>query len=199
MPSWARGAADLGRVGLVDLAAGRRRVPVVAGPVGIEAVEQPLGLDHLGKGAKTALGALLIDEEGRIGIARGIVHGHDQVPPLARHPLVGRAVLMQHHARQRPAWALAAVGSAARCFGDLAVRLERVLGPAVGLRETMRRDQLLVEVLDREILIVRLEKRQDPGHLVDRHPARRGLAEPPIDQALEPLILKAPAPAPEAA
>ncbi len=33
-------------------------------------------------------------------IGGGVAHGDDQVPPLPRHPLMGRAVLVQHHAGQ---------------------------------------------------------------------------------------------------
>ncbi len=45
----AKGAPDLGRVVLVDLAAGLGRVEVVAAAVGVERAEQPAFADHLAK------------------------------------------------------------------------------------------------------------------------------------------------------
>ena len=80
--------AHLGRIVLVDLAAGLRRVPVVRRPIGIERAEQaPLG-DHLRKRLETAHSAFLGDEKARVDLAGRIVQGHHQVPHLARHPCV---------------------------------------------------------------------------------------------------------------
>ena len=39
----------------------------------------------------------------------GVVHGHNQVPLLFRHPCVPAAVLVQHHPRQRSPLPLAPV------------------------------------------------------------------------------------------
>ena len=95
MPS--QGPADLGRVVLVHTAACLGRVPVVQGPIGVERAEQPVFGDHLAEPAERAHRALLGNEEARIDLRCRIVHGHDQVPPRARNPLVARAVLVQHH------------------------------------------------------------------------------------------------------
>ena len=78
------------------------RVPVVAGPVGIERAEQPALPDHLEKCPEARHRALLLDEEGRVDLARGVVHGDDQVERrLAGEPLMARAVLVHHHAGER--------------------------------------------------------------------------------------------------
>ena len=98
-----QGPADLGRVVLVHTAACLGRVPVVRGPIGVERAEQPVFGDHLAEPAERAHRALLGNEEARIDLRCRIVHGHDQVPPLARNPLVARAVLVQHHPHHRSA------------------------------------------------------------------------------------------------
>ena len=87
-----QGAAELGRVVLVHRAARLRRVPVVAGPVGIERAEQPALADHLAGRPEARHRALLGDEEGRVDLVRGVVHGDDRVPPAAGNPFMARAV-----------------------------------------------------------------------------------------------------------
>ena len=53
-------------------------------------------------------GAFLGKQKRRVDLARRIVHRHDQVHRVEPgKPLMPRAVLMQHHARQRTAWPLA--------------------------------------------------------------------------------------------
>ena len=73
------GAADLGALVLGDFAAGLRRVEVVAGAVGIEAAGQALGAEHLLERAEGGRGAFLLDQEGRVDLAGGVVHGDDEV------------------------------------------------------------------------------------------------------------------------
>lgn len=90
---------ELGRLLPVDLLSGFGGEPVVAPPIGIERAEQPLLLDHRLHPQETAQGAFLLHQEGRIDLAGGIVQGEDQIAHRARHPLVPRAILMQHHSR----------------------------------------------------------------------------------------------------
>ena len=82
------GAADLGVLILGDLAACLGGVEVVAAAVGIEAAGQPLVGEHLLQRAEGGRGAFLLDQEGRIDLAGGVVHGDDQVARhLAGHPV----------------------------------------------------------------------------------------------------------------
>ena len=55
-------------------------------------------------------------------------------------------------------------------------------------------DQLLVEMLGREVPVARLEQLQNPGHRVHRRPPRR---DPPKAPVVQPLGLVAVPPAPE--
>ena len=55
-----------------------------------------------------------LDEEGGIDLGGRIIQRHNQIPLTVGHPLMGRAVLMPHHARQGFAWPLLAMGAAAR-------------------------------------------------------------------------------------
>ena len=132
-----QGPADLGRVVLVHTAACLGRVPVVRGPIGVERAEQPVFGDHLAEPAERAHRALLGNEEARIDLRCRIVHGHDQVPPRARNPLVARAVLVQHHPHHRAARPLPAVRPAPGRRLDLAVRLQAQAKPVVAQPEAM--------------------------------------------------------------
>ena len=181
-----QGPADLGRVVLVHTAC-LGRVPVVRGPIGVERAEQPVFGDHLAEPAERAHRALLGNEEARIDLRCRIVHGHDQVPPLARNPLVARAVLVQHHPHHRSARPLPAVRSAPGRRLDLAVRLQAQAKPVVAQPKAMLADQLLVEVLGREVRVARLE--QHPHHLVHRRAARRDPPKAPVVQTLGTLGL----------
>ena len=58
-------------------------------------------------------------------------------------------------------------------------------------------DQLLVEMLGREVPVARLEQLQNPGHRVHRRPPRRDPPKAPVVQPLGPLGLVAVPPAPE--
>ena len=143
--------ADLGRLVLVHRAAGLGRVPVVAGPVGVERAEQPALPDHLGQRPETRHRTLLVDEEGRVDLAGGVVHGHDQVPPAARHPRVVRAVLVQHHAGKRTARTLAPVRAAPGRSPHAPTCLQGQAHPVVAALAVVLGDQLLVEVLGGEV------------------------------------------------
>ena len=166
-------------------------------PVGIERAEQPRRRDHLAERPKRAHGALLGNEEARIDLRCRIVQGHDQVPPLPGNPLVAGAVLVQHHPGHRPPWALAPVRPPPRRRPDPPVRLQGQTKPVVAQPKTMLGDQLLVEMLGREVPVARLEQLQNPGHRVHRRPPRRDPPKAPVVQPLGPLGLVAVPPAPE--
>ena len=51
----------------------------MAAAVGIEAAGQPLDGEHLLQRAEGGRGAFLLDQEGRVDLAGGVVHGDDQV------------------------------------------------------------------------------------------------------------------------
>ena len=167
-----QGAADLGHLVFVDFAAGLGRVPVVRGAVGVERAEQPFGRDHLGQRPEARHRALLVDEEGRVDRAGGVIHGHDQVPPAAADPLMPRAVLVHHHARQRAARAPATVGAAPGCLGHQACALHGGLGPGVAPGEAVVGAEMVVEVLDRPAHMAGSVLLEHPGH-PDRHGTRR--------------------------
>ena len=63
--------------------------------------------------------AFLLDQKRRIDRPRRVVERHNQVERrLALEPGVARAVLMQHHPRQRPPLALAPMRPLARRLGN---------------------------------------------------------------------------------
>src|SRR5271156_1177349 len=110
---------------------------------------------------------------------------------------MARAVLMQHHSRQRPPLALAPVRPLARRLPAHPHPLKMKLGPGVAPAEAVVLHQMLVEVLDREALIALAI---EPLHLlgpVDRNPPARSLAQPPIDKPGLAILLVTARPAPE--
>ena len=86
----------------------------MATPVGIERAKQAPALNHLPDTPKTALRPFLVAEEHGVVFVGGIVHGHNQVPILARHPLMLAAILMHKHAR--PGSTLASFAGAHRAW-----------------------------------------------------------------------------------
>ena len=192
-----QGPADLGRIVLVHFAAGLGRVPVVAGAVGIERAEQPAPPDHLGQRPQARHRALLVDEEGRVDRAGGVVHGHDQVPPTARNPRVARAILVHHHAGKRTARTLAPVCAAPGRRAHAPACLQGQPHPVVAARAAVLGDQLLVEVLGGEVPVAGVEQRQHPRHLVHRRAPRRNPAQAAVVETVGALRLVAIAPAPE--
>jgi hypothetical protein len=163
--------ADLGQLGLRDLAAGLGGDEVVAAAVGVELHEQAVALDHLDQPAKAAQRAFLVDQEGGVELAGGVIHGDDQVERrLAGEPDVLRAVLMQQHAAHRPARPLAAMGAAPGCRRHGSGPLQVEPGGGVAELVAVALLQLLVEVLDREALIVLLVQRPHALELVRGRP-----------------------------
>ena len=78
----------------------------------IEGAKQTVAFNHLPHTPETALRAFFIDEEHRVMLIRGVIHGHNQVPVLSRYPFMRGAILMHHHTRQQAAFPAFAVGSA---------------------------------------------------------------------------------------
>src|ERR1700730_7534327 len=83
--------------------------------VGVKGAEQPLFGNGLEQSEKARHGALFLDQDGRINRARRIVEGDDQIEIVVESadPAVGRAVLEQQHAGQRPTLTLLAMRAAA--------------------------------------------------------------------------------------
>jgi hypothetical protein len=83
--------AHLGQLGLRHFAASLGGVEVVAAAVGVELHEQAVPFDHLEQPAKAAQRAFFLDQKGRVDLARGVVHGHDQIELMIqrRQPTMG--------------------------------------------------------------------------------------------------------------
>ena len=110
---------------------------------------------------------------------------------------MARAVLVQHHPRQRPPFALPAVCPLARRLRNDASPLQMQLRPSVAPAEAVVLHQMLVEMLDREALVTLAI---EPLHLlgaIGRDPLARRLAEPPVDKAGLAFLLVTARPAPE--
>ena len=198
MPSCSQRPADLGELGLGDLPAGLGRVEVVAAAIGVELDEQPVPLDHLGQAAKRRRRALLVDQEGRVDRRGRVVERDHQVERrLPGQPGMGRAVLVQHHARPSAGAAASAVRTTLGRRRDRAALLQPQPGRRVAQRVAVPAAQRVVEVPDREAGIVLVVEPQHPLQLVLRRPPRRRLAHPPVDQPRCPVLRVAPAPAAE--
>ena len=95
------GGAELRQLRLVHFAARHRREPIVATAVGIERSEQAVALNRLTHATKAARCAFLFNEEHAVVLTGGIVHRHNQVPEMARHPFMSAAVLVDERPRHR--------------------------------------------------------------------------------------------------
>ena len=76
-------------------------LPIVRPSVGIEGTEESLRLDDLPQALQAAHRIFFLDEEGRIDFRGRVIQRHNEVPLTAGHSFMSRAILMQHHARQR--------------------------------------------------------------------------------------------------
>ena len=104
---------------------------------------------------------------------------------------------MQHHAGQGAALTLAPVRPAAWHHLDPAVGMQGQANPVVAAPEGMLPDQLLPEMLDREIPIQGVEQLQHRQHRVHRHPTARRAAQATVMKTFRALGLEAVPPAPE--
>ena len=95
------------------------------------------------------------DENGRIDRSGGVVERDDEVEIAIerRYPAMGRAVLEQQHARQRPALALLAMRTAALGLRRQTRRLQREPGHGVAELVAVPLLQLLVKMLHGEVAI----------------------------------------------
>ena len=109
----------------------------------------------------------------------------------ARHPAMGRAVLEQQHARQRPALPLLAVRAAPFALRHQSRRLQGEPRHGVAELVVVLLDEMLVKMLDVEIAIPFLEKPLHARQLGRRRPPRRRLAETAIAQTLHSVIVVA--------
>jgi hypothetical protein len=171
----------------------------MAAPVGIELAKQPVPVDHLADPAQARLGALLLDQKGRVDRARRIVQRHHQVVLrlIARQPGKPRGILMQHHADERPARPLLAMRRTLR---------RRLRQPGPVQREPRHRvaelvvvalHQLLVKMFRRKPVVALHVKPQHALDLLDRRPPARRLADPPVAQSHRSLIAQPVAPPPK--
>ena len=95
--------SDLGWMTPIDLAASFRGVKIMRPAIGVEADRQAVLGEHLVQRSEGRGRALLLDQKRRIDCPRRVIHGHNQIErSLAFEPCVPRAVLVQHHPRQRP-------------------------------------------------------------------------------------------------
>ena len=142
--------------------------------------------------------ALFLDQKRRIDRPRRVVERDNEVKGgLALEPGVARAVLVQHHAWQRPPLALPAVRPLARRLRHDARPLQMQLEPGVAPAEAMILDEMLVEGLDREALVALAIKPLHFFRPIARDPLARRLAEPAIDEPGLAFLLISARPAPE--
>jgi hypothetical protein len=104
---------------------------------------------------------------------------------------MGRAILEQQHSGQRSTLPSLAVGTAALGLGHQPGRLQRQLGHRIAELVMVPLHQLLMEVLHREVAVALPIKLVHPLELARQRTARRYLAEPPIAQPLDPVLLVA--------
>ena len=173
--------AHLGQPAAVDLAARLGGMEVVRTAIRIEAHRQPVGAERLFQRPERRCRTLLLDQNCRIDRPRRVVQCRNEVERrLAFEPDVSRAVLMQHHPRQRPALPLPAMRALARRLRQKPARLQKRLGPCVAPGETVILHQVLMEVLGSEPRITLSVKCLDLLLPVDRNPLPRRLAQPPV-------------------
>ena len=183
---------------VVDLAALLGGVEIMRAAIGVEAHRQAVRAEHLLERAKGRGRALLLDEKRRIDLPRRVVHRHDEIERrLAREPIMPRAVLMQHHPRQRPPHTLAPMRPLARRLGQKPLRLQEQLGPGVAPAKAVVPDQMLVKVLGGEAEITLPVERLHFLLPVDRNPLARRLAQSPVEKPGLAFLLVTAKPAPK--
>ena len=190
--------ADLRQARAVDRAARRRRVEIMAAPVGVEAQGQAARGEHLAEAPQGGGRALLLHQKRRINLRCRVVHRHDQVelgPSL--QPLMLRAVLVQHHPRQRAARALAPVRPAPHGPFQQPLRMQEPLRPRVAPRKPVVPHQVFVEMLGREAAIAGAVKSLHLILPIRRNPLARRLPKPPVQKPRLAFVLEPPPPPPK--
>ena len=176
-----QGTADLGLVRPRRFLAALRDVEIVAAAVCVERAEQAVRRNHLAQRPQCRGGAFLRNQDHRIDFARRIIERHDQVHRRpAFDPDVARAVLMQHHARQRTPLPLLAMSAAAARRLHQAGNVQIELGHRVAELVAVPLHKLLVKMLHREGRVLVAVKPEHPLQLFLRGPPRRSPAHPPI-------------------
>ena len=104
---------------------------------------------------------------------------------------MGRAVLEQQHARQRPPQALLAVRAAALRLRNQAGGLQRQPRHRVAQLVAVPAHKLLVEMLRREVAVALPVKLVHPQKLALRRTPRRHFADPLVPQPRDPVFLVA--------
>ena len=122
-PHLLQSAMHLRQPKLVDFPTGLIGVPVVGAPVGIEGTEEPPRLHDLPQAPEAAQRPFFLDEEGGVELGGRIIERHNQIPLTPRHSLMRGAVLVEHHAGQRFARPLLAVGPTSGSPGHVSPRL----------------------------------------------------------------------------
>src|SRR5208282_5629183 len=110
-------------------------------------------VDDLIDPLKTALGSFFIDKKHRVMFTAGVIHRHDQIPQLPRHPLMRGTVLMQHHANIRSSWTLSPVSSLSQTLRHKSLALKGILYPCVAPHALVSPPIPTVKVLNRQSLI----------------------------------------------
>lgn len=188
-----QGAADLGGLALVDLAARLRGMEIVRAAIGVEGAEEALRGDRLEQPEEARHRPFLLDQEGRVDRARRIVEGDDEIELLLDpgEPAMGRAVLEEQHARQRPALAPLAMHAAALRRAHQPGGVQRQPGHRVAQLVAVPLDEMLVEVLHVHAAVALLVETLHARQLGRRRPLRRGLADPQVAQPLDAILLVA--------
>jgi hypothetical protein len=190
-------APHLGEMVPVDLA-GFRGAEIMRAPIGVEAHRQPVLRKDLLQRPEGRGRAFLLDQERRIDRPRRVIERDNEVERrLALEPGMPRAVLVQHHPRQRSPLTLPSVRAFPRRLPDDAFPLQMQLQPGVAPAKAVVLHQMLVEVLDREALVTLAIKRLHLLRPIDRNPLARRLAEPPVDKPGLALLVVAVRPSPE--
>src|SRR5437763_15054396 len=107
------------------------------------------------------------------------------MPPLVRKPLVLARINVQHHTGQWAALTPLAMSAAALVALNYASALQHALRPGVADCKAMFPRQLLMEVRDVEVEVALAVEAQDLFKHSSGHPARAGLAAPPVEQSME--------------
>src|SRR5512138_3795538 len=92
------GSAKLSQVALINLAASFWGMPVMTTAIRVETAEQAADFNDILYTLEAADRPFLGAEEQGVVLIGGIIHSADKIPLLTRHPLMGAAVLMDHHA-----------------------------------------------------------------------------------------------------
>src|SRR5208337_3118604 len=122
----------------------------------------------------------------------GVVDHLDQViPVLVLKPLMPTAIQVEQHPGRRPTLAPLAMHPPLSPLLDQPRALQRQLHPGVAERDAVPLPQLLLKVPHVQVgVLLPIELQHLLGHL-QRHTLRTGLAPPPVQQPVVPMLLVA--------